>query len=49
MTSLEEVFNALGEEELANKSDDNLGANLFDEDDTNLDSKPMPVKSLSHF
>jgi len=33
VTSLEEVFNALGEEELAKESGDTLGANGLDDSD----------------
>jgi hypothetical protein len=43
VTSLEEVFNALGEEELAKASKFHLGANQLNDNDIELASKPMPV------
>lgn len=38
VTSLEEVFNALGEEELSKQSKYNLGANQLNDNDMELDS-----------
>jgi len=47
VTSLEEVFNTLGEEEMSRENQDNLSANNFDDQDRELDQQQIEFKKLS--
>lgn len=49
VTSLEEVFNSLGEEEMAKHSTETLSANELDAEDRALDGQPMPFKNVGFF